>query len=169
MEPSQTADHQTRLKGVLRRILAEAGELLSLSFPHDYRQHSIITLSQTLKHNTKRLLLALGRRGRKGDEEEEEEEGIGGSREVVTRDLTKEVESTAQSLKKEVSQPEQQQLLFPLAICFQTSVYPSLPSLPHLPPVDECSDGPVVWGLPPATESSRESRDSCQGGKGDHC
>ena len=139
MEPSGYTHHQTRLGTVLKRILAEAGDLLSLSFPHDYRQHSIITLSQTLKHGTRRLLLALGRGGRR--EEEEEEEGGGSAGDTVIGDIIIEVESTAQDLKKEVEQLIRQHKLS----------LPLLNSHPLLPPVDECSDGPVVWSLPPAT------------------
>ncbi|CAI8041298.1 Catenin alpha [Geodia barretti] len=108
MEPSGYTHHQTRLGTVLKRILAEAGDLLSLSFPHDYRQHSIITLSQTLKHGTRRLLLALGRGGRR--EEEEEEEGGGSAGDTVIGDIIIEVESTAQDLKKELTNAVMDQL-----------------------------------------------------------
>ena len=161
MEPSGYTHHQTRLRTVLKRILAEAGDLLSLSFPHDYRQHSIITLSQTLKHSTQRLLLALGRGGRR-EEEEEEERGGSASGTTVIGDITREVESTAQDLKKEVEQLTQQhKLSLPLLSVLKVS--------PLLPPVDECSDGPVVRSLPPATGSSCEGGDGGQGREGDHC
>jgi catenin alpha len=109
MEPSGYTHHQTRLRTALKRILAEAGDLLSLSFPHDYRQHSIITLSQTLKHSTQRLLLALGQGGRR-EEEEEEERGGSASGTTVIGDITREVESTAQDLKKELTNAVMDQL-----------------------------------------------------------
>ena len=78
MEGSQYPDHQERLESVLQRILSEAGNLLSLSFLHDYRQHSVITLSSELKKQTQKLFgafLALG-----GSQREMEGEEVSGER-----------------------------------------------------------------------------------------
>lgn len=99
----------------MQGILSEAGDLLSLSFTHDYRQHSVITLSSTLKHKTQKLFgafLALGSRGEgesdkeeEGGEEEVEREREGGvklEKEVVIGERVKAVTKTAQDLKKEV-------------------------------------------------------------------
>lgn len=97
--------HQDQLQTVLQSLLSEAGDLLSLSFTHDYRQHSVITLSSTLKHKSKKLFRAMADQQEGGKEEEGEEAGgSGGGKlekyKVIER--AKEVKRTAQELKKEV-------------------------------------------------------------------
>ena len=93
IEATKYSEHQSRLKVALKRILSEAGELLSLSYPHDYRQHSVITLSRALKHRTQKLLLALA-----GEEEGEE----GEERSSTVERRVKDVENAAIDLKREV-------------------------------------------------------------------
>ena len=150
LEVTEHAEHRTRLKAALKSVLTDTGELLSLSFLHDYRQHSVITNSQTLKRRTQRLLLALGA-GRR-EEEGEEEEGGGGSRKRVIESRVKEVESTAQDLKKEV-------------VDTHITANQSL----SFSPADPCSDGPAVGSLSPASLSSGEAGGCGQGRQGDHC
>ena len=90
IEATKYSEHQSKLKAALKHILSEAGELLSLSYPHDYRQHSVITLSRSLKHRTQKLLLALA-----GEEEGEE-------RSSTVERRVKDAENAAIDLKREV-------------------------------------------------------------------
>lgn len=92
-----------QLQKVLQSLLSETGEVLSLSFTHDYRQHSVITLSSALKHKSKKLSRALEMQQEGGERERGEGGGGGGKSEkdkVIER--VKEVKKTAQDLKKEV-------------------------------------------------------------------
>lgn len=97
--------HWDQLQKVLQSLLSETGDVLSLSFTHDYRQHSVITLSSTLKHKSKKLSRALEVQQEGGERERSEGGGEGGGGrlekdKVIER--VKEVKKTAQELKKEV-------------------------------------------------------------------
>lgn len=97
--------HWGQLQTALQNLLSEAGDVPSLFFAHDYRQHSVITLSSTLKHKSKKLSRALEveQEGGKRERGKGEGGGEGGKSEkenVIER--VKEVKKTAQELKKEV-------------------------------------------------------------------
>ena len=114
LESSEYPAHQNELRRVLESLLAEAGNLLSLPSTHDYRQHSIITLSSTLKRKIQKLFGAFVALSSRGEEEDGDEEGDGGEgdggkrgrtkldKAVVVGERVKEVEKTAKDLQKEV-------------------------------------------------------------------
>ena len=85
-----------------------------------------------------------GKEGEKTEGERKTEN----EKETVISEQVKEVKKTVQDLKKEVSSPH--------------IIEQDLGVLPHhhlllLSPADPCSNGPVVWGLSPATGSHGES------------
>lgn len=104
VDSSDYPTHQHQLEDVLHRLLNEAGSVLSLSFLHDYRQHSIITLSSTLKHKMEKLFRVLKGSVQDGGEEREK------VKVKVISERVEEVKKTAQDLKLQLTNAVMDQL-----------------------------------------------------------